>query len=331
MFLQQLNSTLDDLTSAVDVKTIAGTDSNTLNNVNLSPDRSVLDEILNRWRDGHADPDPPPADTTAGDKTITLASAHIGGNNLTLNNVEHDKIPEAAQAQVLETLGLTPSGPMITYDLPDSLLGTVILSPVDPVITGPNGEVLSENANTFPDAEYVDDPADPNGPKLLVIANPPEGDYDVTLTGTDTGPYSVITAFADEDETTSTTSEGATAAGQQDTTSFTIEGGTFVADVDLVALTKELQRTIHTLFKAKHLKPPAFGPLYASATVLHANAAIHQRLVDKFGDDSKHTQRALDRLQRAFDRFSRVLDRQIEQNHLDETATSQLLNIRDQI
>ncbi len=334
LFLQNLNTTYDTIADkGVELSTIASTQVETLDKVTLASERSILDILLNRWRDGHANPDPPPLDSTAGDARVLLSSAHLGSSNITLNSVQHHKLPEGAQEKVLETLGLEEAPEHFEFELPKSILGITILSPVDATIEGPNGKILSKDQNDFGSelAEYDDDPNDPNDPKDITILDPPEGDYDVTLTGTDNGDYTAITTYADEDETTSTTSEGVTSPGQTDTTSFTLANETFVADVDLVALTKELQQTIRTLFKAKHLKPPAFGPLYASATLLHVNAKIHQRLAEKLGDDHKHTQRALDRLQRAFDRFSDLLDQQIAKGRLDETAVAQLLPLRDQI
>jgi hypothetical protein len=62
----------------------------------------------------------------------------------------------------------------------------VILSPVDPVLEGPNGEQLSGDTNTFADAELLTDDEDPSGPKLIGINNPPPGQYLQTLSGTKT-------------------------------------------------------------------------------------------------------------------------------------------------
>lgn len=204
----------------VDQTTIAGTSVATLNEIPLSSERTIIDELLSRWRDGHPDPDPPePFDD--GDKTVLAHSARLDGTHITIVDAEHDKLPEEAQEEVLGILGFEETGSHIAYDLPQSVVGAVVLSPVDPVITGPNGEVLSEDTTTFADAEYISDPDDPNGPKLLSITNPPPGDYTLQLTGTDTGDYTVITSFADETGVTTAEQTGTTTEGKQEVYSFT--------------------------------------------------------------------------------------------------------------
>ncbi|MEX0649986.1 MAG: alpha/beta hydrolase [Candidatus Andersenbacteria bacterium] len=232
-FLKDLKSAVGELESkGVNVTTIAGNDLATLGSVTLDSEDSRSSEDIDheRWRDGPPSPNPPQTDTTAGDKTVLLASALLGSDTVTIANAEHDKLPEEAQEAVLEALGAGAVGTHIAYNLPDSAISIAVLSPVDPTITGPGGE-LSSTINTFPEAEFVSD-EDADGPKLLIIANPSDGEYQVTLTGTGAGEYHIITTYADDDETTSTVKEGATTPGQQDTIMFSINGGSFTPPVD---------------------------------------------------------------------------------------------------
>lgn len=328
-FLQQLNGSVSTLTQRVLTRTIAGNNYQTLNAVTLNNNRSPEDIQLERWRDGHANPDPPEADTAAGDKTVLLSSAHIGSHNMTIDNTDHTNLPEEAQEEILDVLGQDPSGPHFAYNKPESILGTVVLSPINPVITGPNGETLSQDENTFSEAEYVDDPDDPNGPKLLVIADPPDGDYEVTLTGTDTGDYTVITTYADEDETQSTTQDGTTTVGQTNIYTFTIENETFIPDLDLVALTKQLKDTIKQLHKDKHIKH--HGKLKGRASKLHNHAKKYIKALQKHGPDDKKTQKEYEKLLKDFAKFSETFYKEINKGHLDEVAVQQLLLLHNQI
>ncbi len=245
LFLAELNDDLDDLKNSIDLTTMAGTGFDTLDHINLTSSPSLLiqtlDNFLNRWRDGHPIPDPPEADTTAGDQTVTVASARLN-NSDPVQSVKHDKLPEELQEEVVEALGADLAGPHLTYDLPETVLGTVILSPIEVAINGPNGEVLSPNTNTFPDAQYLIDDA-----QLIILSNPPEGLYTLTYTGTDEGEYTIITSFADDDETTSFTFDGTTSEDEQFTKQIYIGDNTssLIDDTDY----KELLKQIITLAK----------------------------------------------------------------------------------
>jgi len=206
LYLENLNNSLDQdlIDTGVALSTIAGNDIGTLQYIptgNLA-DRSILDQLRSRWRQGHPIPDPPSTDTTDGDQTVLLSSAKISSSSYTLANTAHEDLPEEAQEEVLALLGSSVTGSHLAYARPDSLVGVTVLSPVIPTITGPNGETLSDTDNTFSDAAFTWDSNDPNGPKLLTISNPPPGTYTVTLTGTDQGDFTAITTFADSDETT---------------------------------------------------------------------------------------------------------------------------------
>jgi pimeloyl-ACP methyl ester carboxylesterase len=333
-FLQNLQDNIGLIASrGVRTTTVAGNNLDTLGGVLLNTDRTVEDNELERWRDGHPNPDPIQTDTIMGDQTVLLSSAHFGYRNTTLDGVSHVKLPEEAQEEVLSALGKSVVGSHIAYDLPDSMLGTVVLSPVDPVITGPGGEVLSAGNNTFNDAEFLSDPDDPNGPKMLVIANPPVGDYIIELNGTGDGDYDVVITYADEDDTVSATEEGTTILGQQDIVQFSITEDTFVAEVEpptlsLLELTAQLREITHH-GKLHHHHTHRFHNLHADR--LHAHAKKYIKDLDKHGADHKKTQRSYKRVQKSFDKFMKELSKRIEKGKLDEAIIAEITDITDQI
>lgn len=242
-FLQSLHDTFSLISERdVDLFTIAGAMQQTLDNITLSSWRSPQDLGLERWRDGHANPDPPPLDSSLGDARVLLTSAHLGSDNTTLNNTLHHKLPEAAQEQVLDILGLEEVAEHFMFELPTSIFGITILSPLNAVVEGPNGEVLSlsPNQNGFgaANAEYDDDLNDPNDPKDITIIDPPPGQYIITYTGSNEGEYTIITTYADEDETVSSTRYGTTEPGQVFTQTVTIENNTtsLIDDTDIKGL-----------------------------------------------------------------------------------------------
>lgn len=227
-FLQRLQDTTS-LLSGITLTTIAGQDQPTLNEIELTPDRTATDILLDRWRDGHPNPDPPAVDSEAGDHTVMLSSALFGSNQITLPNTAHDKLPEAAQEEVLAALGLDSSGPHIAYTQPKSLVGTVVLSPVTPSITLPDGTIFQcDNSKVEQNFECIVDETDPNGPKLLVVSDPPDGKFSLKFTGTGSGEYHAITCFADDDQDACGQIENTTTPGKIDIVPFTLSEDTFI-------------------------------------------------------------------------------------------------------
>ena len=243
--LQNLRNTFNLISDrGVSLATIGAKDQPTLKNVSLINNRTVEDADRLRWRDGHANPDPPTANSTDGDTTVLLSSAHVGSNNTTLTGTDHMNLPEKAQDEVLALLGLAEVEEHFEYQPPKKLFGITIMSPLSAVIQGPNGQILSFNRNDFGNetAEYDDDPSDPDDPKDITILDPPDGKYTITYTGTGEGEYTIITTYADDDETISSTREGVTQTGQAETEVITIGNNTIslLDDTDYQALLKEI-------------------------------------------------------------------------------------------
>lgn len=321
LFLNVLKETQARLAQhGIRVTTFAGSEVTTLGHIPVSGERSLLDVILSRWRDGQPIPNPPQADSNQGDQTVLLSSAHLGITNVTIPNAEHDNLPELGQEGTLLALGLDASGAHIHYDKPDSLVGIVVLSPVTVTVTDTNGhDFFCDTTKESGNFSCVVDETDPNGPKLLVMTDPDEGQYGVTLTGTGDGEYHAITCYADEDEDACTTRAGQTSAGHVDAYAIGITPDSYEAPVgDIVALICALPDAV----------PPE---LHGRAVSLCQHATKWQQEDTRRGRDAKQTVHWRTKLQQDFARFSTELDGHIEQGNLDGTAAQQLIDLHDMI
>jgi pimeloyl-ACP methyl ester carboxylesterase len=284
--LQGLRSTFNLIADrGIAVATIGAKDQDTLAEVSLIEGRTDEDNQRNRWRDGHANPDPPTANSTDGDRTVLISSAHVGTNNTTLTDSTHLKLPTKAQDEVLELLGLEEVEEEFVYEPPKKIFGITILSPLDATVEGPNGEMLSKNQNDFGDenAEYDDDPSDPDDPIDITIVDPPDGEYEVTYTGTGEGEYTIITSYADEDETVTTTKDGTTEQGKVETEMVMINDETtsLIDDADYKELLREISRMARQAKKDKLLK--GYERANLTRPVRHALSSlrIYERRLEK--------------------------------------------------
>ena len=234
-FLENLIAVRDDLLSSdIEVTTIAGVDNNTLGTVELTGERSDADEELGRWRDGHPVQEVPAPNTVEGDKTVLKSSALFGPNQIEVGNIPHNALPEYAQEEVLEALGVdSDEDEIFTYEEPQWLTGFVVLSPVDITITDAFGAVISKDVNDFGDDAFVEisDDEEADDPKVIIIKELEAGTYTVKLTGTDTGPYTVIVTHTDGEDSTSTTLTGTTTLGKEESFTVTIGDDGEVATV----------------------------------------------------------------------------------------------------
>lgn len=332
-FLQQLEADLALIGQrGVRVVTIAGTDHQTLGAIPLSSNRTQEDITRERWRDGRPNPNPPATDTAAGDQTVLVSSVHITNNTVTIPNVSHQDLPEEAQEEVLAALALPTSGTHIAYEMPNTLAGVLVLSPIEPKITGPNGEMLSSTENSFAMAEYVADD-DPEGPKLLVIGDPPPGRYTVMLTGTSPGPFTAITACGSESALISSERTGTTTVGQKDTYTFFVgQHSCNAPSGDLLALLNHLSRTIKHHWVEDDKDDSDSSPIEQLAKIaerMRSYGKAYVRSASKRGFDNSATKRLFNSLDREFDRFSRELSRSIARGHLTSAAIADIIAIRD--
>lgn len=294
IYLKHLNDTMNDSFSSgpdkVGLTTIAGNGLDTLDKiaVNDPDDRSIEDKILLRWRDGHPEPDPPPADSDQGDQTVLLASARLD-NTPEILAANHDKLPEEAQEEVLAALdNVEPTGVHLAYDIPDSVLATAVLSPVIPIITFPDGSEFRCDANK---EEYgiscVTDNNDPSSPKLLVVTDPPEGDYEITLeTVGGGGGYHLVTSLANESGDSVVTESGLAKPGENTGYNFTVEPDAKELKVEVIDI-ESLLKQIKPLAKIAR-KQQDFSGRQQGAVIKFANNALKDlRAYKKFIEKAK--------------------------------------------
>ncbi|HBE90553.1 MAG TPA: hypothetical protein DDW41_05070 [Candidatus Andersenbacteria bacterium] len=332
-FLKTLHDTLLNISAkGVELFTIAGTNVNTLSQISVNNTRTREDEALNRWRDGHPNPENPPLDSTVGDARVLTASANVGDNNYTLNGTAHHKLPDASQDKVLEILGLDPVAEQFTATEPRSIFGIIILSPLKASIVGPNRQTLSQDRNDYglENAEYDDDRSDPDDPIDITILNPPDGWYDITYTGTGEGEYTIITSYADEDETVSSAHDGNTTQGAVTTQRIYVGNSTItlVDDSDYLALLKEIERIAKQTKKDRLIK----GHEQANITRPITHAQNDLRLYDQRTKQNRQSA-ALDRLR---DYYQHLDEIQSEATHwLDTpsraTIANQILELLEKI
>lgn len=230
-FLEELGNFRETLAVeyGIGITTIAGTGELTLDNISLQANRTAEDIALGRWRDGHPVEEVPLPNSEYGDQTVLESSALFGEEGsvslLSLPGVSHNDLPEHAQNQVLETLGILDNEEQIfIYEEPEWLTGFVVLSPVDIVITDSTGKTVSKTKNDFGDDAFVDISEDESAddPKVIMIQNLPPGTYTAKLTGTGTGEYTVITTHTSDTESVSETRTGNTKPGKQESFTVTI-------------------------------------------------------------------------------------------------------------
>jgi len=324
-FLRQLNVGIASLEDrGVDVTAIVGTDIGTLRSVVINDDRTNDDVILERWRDGHPEVEPILPNDNSGDQRVLTANAGIGDSIITIPNGQHDKLPSLAREEILDLLGIYSEE--FSYEPPDisSMLGIVVLSPVDPKITC--GEhTLSKNENAFPEAEYAVDPSSPDSPKILAIGNPPEGKCEVYLTGTGNGPYEVITTYSDSDETISTVRDGTTNLGKVENYDIELTAGSFQPPVaDVVDLLCELPGTIQALMLDDQVKQKAFK-LHGIATRVCSYAKNWQKESAKKSKQSK-IDKWRSKAMKDYKYYSQEFKVQTNQGNITEEGVKKLLN-----
>lgn len=230
----------DWVNDGVSITTIAGNNENTLGTILLNGDRTADDESLNRWRDGHPTEEVPSPNDSSGDSTVLTSSATLTGDGVNdpviLDGVKHIDLPEKAQDQVLTALGIDDSHPdQFLYQAPTSILGIAVLSPVSVEIIDPTGKVVSGTTNGYGDDAYIHISPDTGNddPKLIILRNVPDGQYEVHLTGTGTGEYHVIISYGDDaGHTISKTLTGTTTPGKQESFAITVrDDGGDVSDI----------------------------------------------------------------------------------------------------
>ncbi|TVM01272.1 MAG: hypothetical protein CV087_11085, partial [Candidatus Brocadia sp. WS118] len=330
-FLQSLEQDISNMESrGINVTSIVGTNVNTLDRILLTNSRTVEDQVLERWRDGHPFSEPIVPDSSAGDQRVLLDSASLGNNIISIPSANHDDLPHIAREEVLENLGIQPEA--FSYEPPDidSLLGLVVLSPVEPEIAC-GEDILSKNQNTFENAEYIFDSSNTDSPKVLTIGNPPEGECSIKLKGTGSGKYHVITTYSDNDETISTVREGTAELEKAEQYKVTILPDSFTPPVDdIVGLICQLPDSIRHLMLDEQLEPEAYK-LHGIVTRTCSYAKNWQKENNEKKPKRGKINQWLSKTQNEYKRYSQELNNQIEHGNLSERAMKILIEFRTRL
>lgn len=334
-FLGDLQATFNLIaTRGIDLTTIAGSNLETLDKISLMNSRTDDDVALKRWRDGHANPDPVLPDSTAGDGRVLTSSAHVGTENITLSNAEHHVLANEAQDHILEVLGFGPNPPKLLFDLPGKLFDITLLSPVDVIIKAPDGKILSKDQNDFgtESAEYDDDPADPDDPKVITLLDPNPGAYAITLIGTGAGNYTAITCYADTDESRCSIREGTTTAGKAETFQVEVTADSFRSPPeDITALTYKLWLAIPRLVTEKHIQLTAAAPMLSPAGKMHTYASAYKQFATLLGFNHSITQQYFNLLKQEFGKFKAAFEQQKSLGKVDNIAIRELTGLKNDL
>ncbi len=216
-FLETLNNSVSTLLNAgIDLHSFIGTVGNTITGVSVidAPEKSPL------WEHGY----PENFDGNgnrgltlgAGDATVPLPSASFIAAASTTLSSSHSALPEDASGAVVELMTGNPATTIVdTWNIPNmKMLLFQLFSPADILITDPHGRRIGmlglTETNEIPGAFY----AGPNASvEYITIPNPIEGTYTITVQGTGTGSYEVLTSYLAEGASDDLSRLGTTSPG----------------------------------------------------------------------------------------------------------------------
>jgi hypothetical protein len=155
-----------------------------------------------------------------GDGTVT-ATGSILNNSITNQQVSgvHQRIPTLAEAKVFNILtGKTAETTFDNdYGVDIKILLLQLLSPVDFVVTAPDGKKIGKN---FVTGEEYNEIADAfysgyqNEEEYITILNPLDGNYKIQMQGTGSGKYTVASSYINNATSTTAQFTGTTTVNQ---------------------------------------------------------------------------------------------------------------------
>ncbi len=175
-----------------------------------------------------------------GDETVPLVSAKsddVLADQTIVLDAEHREIVKIAIPHVIEILTGKVAKKKTFAPLIGRYMFVRVLSPVDVMVTAPDGKRIGTDPETgeiheeVPGAFYSGNDTDT---EFLTIPQPLDGVYTVTTAGTGEGPYTVETTLIAQDATTGAVAEsthiitGTARTGVQETAAFTVADGAVV-------------------------------------------------------------------------------------------------------
>ncbi len=223
LFLENLNNNISNLlSSGVEITNIVGNsgENKTIEKIRVIPtDHAVF------WE--HGEPEGFGAiigdnglERGTGDNTVTQSGSSLNGIVSEEIVASHNRIPTIAESKVFNILtGQTASTTFDhNYGVNKKVLLLQLLSPIDMVITAPDGRKIGKNFETG--REYNEIPfafysGFETNDEYITILNPLDGKYKVEVQGTDSGgEYGVRTSYVSETFATTTETTGITEPNQ---------------------------------------------------------------------------------------------------------------------
>lgn len=224
-FLENLNDSVNTLVdSDVRATNIVG---DTANQDTIRFIRTVSSSDLPLWEHGYPEGFDSPTSTDnglvrgRGDQTVPQNSAEfIPSSDLYRLNSSHGELPTAGEEIVVKILtGKDPTISVHDWHLPGlKILILKILSPVDIMITAPDGKRIgkdfstNEEVNEIPGAFYSGFLTDN---EYATIPNPLDGDYTISTLGTGSGEYTIAADFISDTSEATSTVNGQTEPGKE--------------------------------------------------------------------------------------------------------------------
>jgi len=233
-FLEDLENSLFLLQTRVYTSNLSGFDEATVDKIIVEP-RLEGEEI---WKDGKPNPFPPPKNNAEGDNRVLDSSVNLmnlfvipgGGGDFpgpekfiefgfyrrgSFSETNHTYLPHRAIEEVIYWLKHEVSpfpspmpeiGPPVELPEvnipepspePDKALSFFFTDKVEPKIISPDGSIIDVSTSTIPLAEF-ETCFEEDGPSIIYIPEPEEGEYIVEVMGLDFSDYDFGIYYADE-------------------------------------------------------------------------------------------------------------------------------------
>jgi len=213
LFLENLNANvLSLLNSGVKITNIIGnTGTNTIQNISVIPSSSLI-----KWTNGQADS----FELGIGDDTVTANGSILEASisNEEWNRTSHSDLPRETSARIFNLLTSKIANKIIYLSPIEKIFSIHLQSPVDMIVTAPNGKRIGKNFETgeeyneIPNAFYSGYQTED---EYITIPNPLDGEYKIELQGTGNGgEYGVLTSYISEGISTTTEYLAVTGGGQ---------------------------------------------------------------------------------------------------------------------
>ena len=159
---------------------------------------------------------------SVGDNTVTVFSSNLDDSIENINvDSDHNRLPTIAANQIFNILTDKVSGTNIDngLNLDIKVLLLQLLSPIDVVITAPDGKRIGKNFATGEEYNEIAgafysgyNNADE---EYITIPNPLDGEYKIEVQGTDSGgKYGVLTSYISDEAAITLETEGVTEPNQ---------------------------------------------------------------------------------------------------------------------